>query len=107
MQSVVAAVAAVLEAKKRINIDTNKTFYSIMDRWHYITLGDDKVCDLCAPLDGEEFTGAWIRTKFPFHEIDSEDVIRVHNHMPRDDNCRCLMLRSSLFFNEPIIVEEP
>jgi hypothetical protein len=106
MQQAVAAVAAVIEAKKRINIDTNKTFYSILDRWQYITLGDDKVCDLCSPLDGEEYTGAWIRTKFPFHTVDNEDVISVHRHMPRDDNCRCILMRSSLFFNLPT-VEEP
>ena len=101
MQKVVAAVAAVNEARKRINIDTNKTFYSLMDRWHYITLGDDRVCDYCEPLDGTEYNGAWIRTKFPYHVIDNEDTIRVNAH----PNCRCIMLRSSLFFNEPQVDE--
>jgi hypothetical protein len=100
MQKAIAVAIAVHEARKRITIDTNKTFYGLLDRWHYITLGDSKVCDLCSPLDGQEFNGNYLRTRFPNHTIDDEDVIRVHNHVPRDDNCRCILMRSTLFFSD-------
>lgn len=101
MQKLVAVVAAV-EAKKRINLDTNQTFYSENDRWHFIALVDDRTCSRCMDKDGQEFTGSYLRSFLPYHVIDSEDTIQANVH----PNCRCLLLRSTLFFSLPE-VEEP
>jgi hypothetical protein len=102
MQKAVAAVASIREAKRRINIDTKKTFYSVNDSWHYIALVDDRTCLQCLDKDGVEFTGMYLRTFLPYHTIDNEDTIRANKH----PNCRCILLRSSLFFSSPE-VEEP
>src|SRR5512138_435446 len=99
-----AAVAVVaVEAKKRINIDTAQTFYSENDRWHFIALVDDRTCSRCMDKDGQEFSGSYLRSYMPYHVIDSEDTIQANLH----PNCRCLLLRSSLFMSLPEVDEEP
>lgn len=101
MQKVVAAVHAVREAKKRIGFDTSKTFYSVNDIWHYIALADDRTCPVCMGKDGNEYNGAYLRTGFPYHVVDNDDTVRANTHI----NCRCILLRSSLFFSLPALDE--
>ena len=64
---------------------------------------DDRTCRVCGPRDGNEYNGAYLRTGFPEHTIDNEDTVRVNQH----PNCRCILLRSSLFFDLPQLDEEP
>jgi len=95
------AVAAVIEARKRINFDTAKTFYGANDRWHFIAIVDDRTCTHCMDKDGQEYTGSYLRSFLPYHVIDNEDTIRANVH----PNCRCILLRSRLFFSLPKIDE--
>lgn len=62
--------------------------------WSYVTMRDDRVCDECAPLDGQVIAGDAIPRNFPNYEIISPkrggayDVnVVVHPHV--HDDCRC------------------
>jgi hypothetical protein len=55
------------------------------ENWKYITMGDERVCPICAALEGVNFNGPGIPDKFPFHEFLEETVIIPHIH----PNCRC------------------
>ena len=49
----------------------------------WYTNNDDKVCDLCGPLDGTE-----VEIDQPFYEVD-EDSLDDSGNPPRHTNCRC------------------
>lgn len=70
------------------------TFFSKHDTWLYQAVLDDRLCPICDRHDDTaEFNGLHLRAKFPYYEIIDENTIKVHAHMPRDDNCRCILVR--------------
>jgi len=86
----VVAVMAVLEAWKRIPPHLRgTTFFSAEDQWFYIAVGDDRVCDDCAELNGRIFDGNYIRYLYPFLMVMDEDTLFVNYH----PNCRCILHR--------------
>lgn len=102
IHDVLSAVEAVerFEAQKRIDIPTRSgvTFFSGKDIWLYDIREDDVTCEICRNIADQAslmggFNGNTIRALFPFLEIIDENTIKAHSHMPRDDNCRCLLLR--------------
>lgn len=96
MMQAVAAVAAVLEARKRINIDTNKTFFGNYDFWMYIAEGPlDTNCDTCMTLDGQDFVGMQLRSMFPDLVVMDEDTIypNVHQTLWGTETCKCVLRR--------------
>jgi hypothetical protein len=88
--SVLAAIIAVLEAKTRIFIDTDKTFFSTEDQWLYIEISDDRLCDRCQDnAKTDVYKGDHLRADFPYLEIRDENTIAVNEH----PNCRCIFVR--------------
>ena len=55
------------------------------ENWQYMTMGDEKVCPVCAALDGTVVPGSDVVAKFPFYEMIENTVILPHVHL----NCRC------------------
>lgn len=93
---VVEAVRAVEGAKLRRTFPTRYgvTFFSEQDVWLYQAVMDARTCPVCTSHEDQgEFHGSHLRAKFPYLEIIDENTIKVHAHMPRDDNCRCLLVR--------------
>lgn len=93
---VVAVVQAVEGAKKRKDFPLRYgvTFFSKHDTWLYQAIMDDRLCPICDRHDDTaEFNGLHLRAKFPYLEIIDENTIKVHAHLPRDDNCRCVLVR--------------
>jgi len=73
---------------------TGVTYFSVHDIWLYQAIMDAKVCPIClAHEETGEFRGNHLRAKFPYLEIQDVGTIKVHAHMPRDDNCRCYLIR--------------
>lgn len=88
------AVRAVIEAMKRIPdwitlLYPGLTFFSHYDHWYYITIGDVKTCDDCAPRDTRTYYGDLLRLEFPWLEVEDANSIKPHVH----PNCRCELLR--------------
>ena len=95
MLEALEAVIAVTEAKSRIFIYTQKTFFGANDYWGYIEIGDDKLCGDCAfnaSYNTGIYNGTELRSKFPNLEIRDEDTITVNEH----PNCRCILIRMSM-----------
>jgi hypothetical protein len=87
----VQTVDAVLKAKQRIAIKTNLTFYSKNDLWYYFTVTvDNSLCEVCLKYDGKILLGSSLRSEFPFHTVDDENIIKPHVH----PNCRCFLVRA-------------
>jgi hypothetical protein len=92
-------VQAVEKAKKRIpkRFLGRVTFFSGYDLWEYHNMMDDRVCMICEThADMETIIGSLLRVLFPYLQIVARDKIMVHEHMPRDDNCRCWLERVGL-----------
>ncbi len=99
VREVVAAVAAVREAKKRRLFPTRPsvTFFSIHDVWIWQSALDSKVCPTCDGYENMgEFRGDHLRAKFPYLVILDENTIGG----PGDGgdglahpNCRCRLVR--------------
>ena len=83
----------VVEAVRRIDrgeFPAGITFFSVMDVWRYVAVLDGVTCEVCRQYEGfEEFTGAMLRSLFPFLEIVDTDLIMVNAH----PNCRCYLER--------------
>ena len=100
MQQAIEAVLAVHEARKHINIDTKKTFFSMFDVWTYIAEGPiDTNCPKCMELDAQDFQGSYLRAMFPDLVILDEDTIYPNVHMTLwgKPTCKCILRRT----NEP------
>lgn len=70
------------------------TFFSKQDTWLYQAVEDERLCPICdRHADTHIFNGLHLRAKFPYWEIIDENTIKAHAHMPRDDNCRCYLVR--------------
>lgn len=87
MSRLAAAVAAVLEAQKRLPSDVPKaiTFFSRNDVWAYTAVMDNRVCPLCLQYEHKTLTGDMLRSLFPFLEIQDLETILPNIH----PNCRC------------------
>jgi len=94
---VVEAVKTVqsLKARRRKIPDwQNITFFGKHDAWKYVEKPDDRLCDVCRRHATKlVWFGDVLRYFFPYLEIMDENNIRVRAHMPRDDNCRCVLVR--------------
>jgi hypothetical protein len=98
MEQVLAAVSAVHEARKRLSIDTRKTFFGHYDVWTYIAEGPlDTNCPKCMELDAQDFMGAHLRQMFPDLVIMDEDTIYPNVHMTlwSKNTCKCVLRRAS------------
>ncbi len=98
MQSAVAAVMAVHEARKRLNTKTSKTFFGHYDVWTYIAEGPlDTNCPKCTELDTQDFMGSHLRQMFPDLVILDEDTIypNVHQTLWGKPTCLCILRRAS------------
>ena len=73
------------------------TFFSEHDVWQYHVVSDDRLCPLCDMLKDMVFRGDTLAARFPYLVIDNENRLDAHNHMPRDDNCRCYLTREAYF----------
>ena len=90
VEEVVLVIRAVLEAIKRIPPHLRgTTFFSADDQWFFIAVGDDRVCDDCAELNGGIFDGNYIRYLFPWMRVMDEDTMYPMIHT----NCRCILHR--------------
>ena len=91
----VAIAVAVHEARKRKIPDwKNITFFGKHDAWRYVEKDDDRLCPICRKHATKPiWFGDALRYFFPYLEIMDENTIRVRAHMPRDDNCRCILKR--------------
>lgn len=89
----VAIAIALHEARRIPDPFRTHTYFSANDLWQYIAITDDRTCNLCLEDDTKFFMGNEIRSLFPFWQIVDDGTIRVHGHMPRDDNCRCILIR--------------
>ena len=92
VREVVAAVAAVREAKKRVDFPTRYgvTFFSVHDIWLWQSQLDAKVCPVCdGHEDRGEFRGNHLRAQFPYLELIDENTIYPNAH----PNCRCRLVR--------------
>jgi hypothetical protein len=99
MQSMVDAVLAVHEARKRrVDFTTRKTFFGHYDVWTYIAEGPlDTNCPKCMELDAQDFMGAHLRQMFPDLVIMDEDTIypNVHQTLWGKPTCKCVLRRAS------------
>jgi hypothetical protein len=98
MEQVLVAVAAVHEARKRLGIDTRKTFFGHYDVWTYIAEGPiDTNCPKCMELDAQDFMGSHLRQMFPDLMIMDEDTIypNVHQTLWGKPTCKCILRRAS------------
>ena len=94
--SIVEVIQAVEGAKKRKDFPLRPgvTFFSILDVWLYQAVMDERLCLICDRHDDVgEYRGHHLRVRFPYLEIIDENTIKAHAHMPRDDNCRCFLVR--------------
>lgn len=92
--SIVEVVRAVEAWQIPAHIDPRVTFFSILDVWLYQAVLDERLCLICDRHDDVgEYRGNHLRVRFPYYEIIDENTIKVHAHMPRDDNCRCILVR--------------
>ena len=71
----------------------NPTFFQPSDWWTYRTVSDNKLCSMCEPLNNMTFQGHNLNRVFPYLVIEDFNKISVNNHMPRDDHCRCTLVR--------------
>jgi hypothetical protein len=84
------------EARKRIPDHMRGTSpYSALTFWTYYALGDaDSKCNYCNQFDGQSFTGSQLRTTFPDHEWQGDDIYpNVHMTLWGKDTCKCLLIR--------------
>lgn len=51
---------------------------------------DEKVCEICGPLEGEIFPESALEEEFPDAEFDPDGSVRLNAHSPRDPYCRCI-----------------
>lgn len=90
-QQLVQLTQLVQKANKRINVATNLTFYSRNDLWYYFTVNaSDEPCDECSQHDNKLFLGISLRSMFPWHTINDENIVKPNVH----PNCRCFMVRA-------------
>ena len=86
-------IVEVVKAVQRVDrtlFPENITFFSRLDTWRYVAVLDGRTCEVCRQYEGhEEFTGAMLRSLFPFLEIVDVDMITVNAH----PNCRCYLER--------------
>lgn len=73
------------------------------ETWMYQTALDELVCPQCGPLNGMIFETYQIKEWFPFYGYESLTLIRPNTHLPRDHNCRCIMLK----MEQPQAAEPP
>lgn len=67
------------------------------EEWQYLTAQDERVCKpsptlpwtACGPLHGDIYRGDYLVDDFKFYVSDGTKKIRVNNHLPFKDNCRC------------------
>ena len=81
------------EAKSRIPAELRQkgmwqTFYSTIDQWLMHMIFDERTCDVCFNHEAE-YAGSQLRSVFPYHEIQTEELIyaKVHPY------CRCRLVR--------------
>ena len=87
----VEAVLAVEKARQRKPAEyAHLTFFSDYDSWLYEAVADARVCPECRENEEiEMFPGSWLRTYFPYLEIEDENTISANCH----PNCRCYLTR--------------
>jgi len=99
-QEAVCIVLAVQEARKRIPDYMQGTRpYSALTLWtyylraHHEPKGDS--CIYCQMFDGQTFTGSQLRSVFPDHYWDGDDIYpNVHKTLwGIDSTCSCLLIR--------------
>ena len=70
------------------------TYFSKWDVWMFQSVFDEVRCEICSNHERIElYYGNALRLWFPHLEILDENTIKAHAHMPRDDNCRCFLVR--------------
>ena len=88
------------EAKKRVPDHLKHTNpYSANALWtfyldtHHDPIGDS--CVYCQMFDGQTFTGSQLRSVFPDHEWDGDDIYaNVHKTLwGKEGTCACLLIR--------------
>ena len=95
----VEAVVALDALKRKLPDWKYITFYGKHDLWRYVEKDDERLCPICRELATKViWFGDALRYFFPYHQIMDENTIRVRAHMPRDDNCRCILER---YIGEP------
>jgi len=107
MLSAVEAVQAVLsfeEARERVPDHLKKSHpYSALALWtfyldtHHQPEGES--CMYCLMFDGQSFTGSQLRTVFPDHEWEGDDIYaNVHRTLwgeKANHTCGCLLVREA------------
>ena len=97
---ILSVVEAVQKARLAITFDVpyGTTFFSGQDIWLYDPREDDKTCEICRNIADQAalmggFNGNSLRALFPHYEVVDVNTIKANAHMPRDSNCRCLLIR--------------
>lgn len=108
MQAALAAVA-VHEARKRIpdhmqgtNPYSVNALWSFYARTHHDPEGE--TCNYCSMFDGKTFTGDQLRSVFPDHYWEGDDIYPdVHKTLwGKEGTCACLLIRDDQKWGEPI-----
>lgn len=91
MSRIAAAVAAALEAQKRIPGPLRGYgFFGENDWWLFIAVMDNHTCMQCQDYaDRGIFNGVDLRRLFPYLEVESENRVWANVH----PNCRCFLVR--------------
>ena len=92
------AVRAVHEGAKRrkpLAFKPSTTFYSAMSLWHYVLEPGADHCEYCKAFADQIFLGSALRSTFPDHYIEGENVIYVNYHetLWGKDTCKCYLYR--------------
>jgi hypothetical protein len=102
MQSLVAAVVAVHEARQRIPDHMKDTHpYSALALWTFYARThhdpEGETCNYCSMFDGQTFTGAQLRSVFPDHRWEGDDIYPdVHKTLwGKEGTCACLLIREA------------
>lgn len=83
-----------VKAVQRIPEAYTQSFFGRYDVWRYEGIADDRLCEDCLRHVLQfYYLGNGLRAEFKYLEILDENTIKPHTHMPRDDNCRCLLHR--------------
>jgi hypothetical protein len=103
MLKAIEAVQVILnleEARKRVPDHLKDTHpYSANAVWTYYTRShhdpEGDTCPYCKMFDGQTFTGAQLRSVFPDHKWEGDDIY-ANVHMTlwgKDGTCACLLIR--------------
>jgi len=81
-----------VKAVQRIEV-VKRSAFTEFDWWRFdARMTSPKTCPICKELDGRHYRGDRIATEFPYHIIMAVNRVKAHAHMPRDDNCRCVLI---------------